>query len=45
MLVGTLYPPLPADATGRVSHLSVGLAFRAMSAGVVRGVGFVPHSR
>ncbi|CCE04856.1 hypothetical protein BRAS3843_120028 [Bradyrhizobium sp. STM 3843] len=44
MLVGTLYPPLLADATRRVSHLSVGLAFCAMSAGVVRRVGFVPCS-
>jgi len=44
MSVGTLYPPLLADAAGRVDHLSAGLAFGTMSAGFVRGVGFVPRA-
>lgn len=43
MVAGTLYPPLMADAAGKADHgLAVAL-FWAMSAGFVRGVGFVPH--
>lgn len=43
MLGGTLYPLLMADAQGRADHgLSMAL-FWAMSAGFVRGVGFVPR--
>jgi len=44
MLASTLYPPFLANAAGRADHLSAGLAFWAMSAGFVRGVGFVPHA-
>lgn len=43
MLVGTMYPPLMANAAGQADHgLSMAL-FWAMSAGFVRGVGFVPR--
>jgi predicted membrane protein len=44
MLGGLLYPPLMTDAAG---HADRGLAlalFWAMSAGFVRGVGFVPRT-
>ncbi|XUM19829.1 cyd operon YbgE family protein [Bradyrhizobium oligotrophicum S58] len=44
MLASALYPPFLANAAGRADHLSAGLAFWAMSAGFVRGVGFVPHA-
>jgi predicted membrane protein len=43
MLVGSLYPPLMTNAAGQVNH---GLALAllcAMSAGFVRGVGFMPR--
>jgi predicted membrane protein len=43
MMGGTLYPPLLMDAAGRADHLLAGLALLAMSAGFVRGVGFVPR--
>lgn len=43
MLVGTLYPPLMADATGHADHRLATALFWAMSAGFVRGVGFVPR--
>jgi len=43
MVVGTLYPPLMADAAGRADHGLAMALFWAMSAGFVRGVGFVPH--
>ena len=43
MVGGTLYPPMMADANGHADHgLAVAL-FWAMSAGFVRGVGFVPR--
>jgi predicted membrane protein len=42
MLAGTVYPPLMANPAGHADHgLAVAL-FWAMSAGFVRGVGFVP---
>jgi len=42
MVGGTLYPPLMTDAAGQADHgLAVALLW-AMSAGFVRGVGFVP---
>jgi predicted membrane protein len=44
MTGGTLYPPVLTDAAGRADHLLAGLAFWAMSAGFVRGVGFMPRS-
>lgn len=43
MLVGTLYPPLMADAAGKADHSLAMALFWAMSAGFVRGVGFVPR--
>jgi cyd operon protein YbgE len=42
-LVGTVYPPLLADATGKADHGVASLLFWSMSAGFVRGVGFVPR--
>jgi predicted membrane protein len=45
MVGGTLYPPLMADATGKADHNLAMALFWAMSAGFVRGVGFVPHRR
>ncbi|MBN8488562.1 MAG: hypothetical protein J0M20_12675 [Burkholderiales bacterium] len=45
MLVGTLYPPLMSDSHGRADHTLALLVLWAMSAGFVRGVGFVPQAR
>jgi predicted membrane protein len=44
MLAGTLYPLLMTDAAGRADHPLALLLFWAMSAGFVRGVGFVPRA-
>ncbi len=44
MVGGTLYPPLMADAVGRADHNLAMALFWAMSAGFVRGVGFVPRA-
>lgn len=41
---GTLYPLLMADASGRADHGLAMLLFWAMSAGFIRGVGFVPRA-
>lgn len=43
MLGGTLYPPLFADAAGKADHGLAMALFWAMSAGFIRGVGFVPR--
>lgn len=43
MLVGSVYPLLFADATGKADHGLAMALFWAMSAGLVRGVGFVPR--
>jgi predicted membrane protein len=43
MVAGTLYPPLMADAAGKADHNLAMALFWAMSAGFVRGVGFVPR--
>ncbi|MCZ2096676.1 MAG: cyd operon YbgE family protein [Burkholderiales bacterium] len=43
MLGGTAYPPLMADSAGQVDHGLAMALFWAMSAGFVRGVGFVPR--
>jgi predicted membrane protein len=43
MVAGTLYPPLMADAAGKADHTLAMALFWAMSAGFVRGVGFVPR--
>ncbi|MCZ4312191.1 cyd operon YbgE family protein [Comamonadaceae bacterium G21597-S1] len=44
MIGGTLYPPLMADAAGQADHGLAMLLFWAMSAGFIRGVGFVPRA-
>lgn len=44
MVGGTLYPLLMAKTQGRADHRLALLLFWAMSAGYVRGVGFVPRS-
>jgi predicted membrane protein len=43
MLVGSIYPLLFADAAGKADHSLAMALFWAMSAGLVRGVGFVPR--
>lgn len=43
MVAGTLYPPLMADAAGKAEHGLAMALFWAMSAGFVRGVGFLPQ--
>jgi predicted membrane protein len=43
MLVGSIYPLLFADASGKADHSLAMALFWAMSAGLVRGVGFVPR--
>ena len=43
MLVGSIAPVYLADAQGQADHGLALLAFWAMSAGFVRGVGFVPR--
>lgn len=45
MLVGTCYPPSLLTADGRVHHGLASLLFCGMSAGFVRGVGFIPQQR
>jgi predicted membrane protein len=44
MVAGTLYPPLMANAASRADHGLAMALFWAMSAGFVRGVGFVPRA-
>ena len=44
MIAGTLYPPLMADSLGRADHGLATLLFWAMSAGFIRGVGFIPRA-
>lgn len=43
MLAGTAYPLLFARGDGRADHGLALLLFWAMSAGFVRGVGFIPQ--
>ena len=43
MLAGSVYPLLFADASGQADHGLAMALFWAMSAGLVRGVGFVPR--
>jgi len=43
MLGGTAAPLLFADATGAADHTLAMLVFWGMSAGFVRGVGFIPR--
>jgi len=42
-LAGTIYPPLFIGSKGTVDHGMMVALFWAMSAGLVRGVGFVPR--
>jgi predicted membrane protein len=44
MLVGTIYPPVMMRADGTAHHALALALFWAMSAGLVRGVGFVPRA-
>ncbi|ABM94791.1 MULTISPECIES: cyd operon YbgE family protein [Methylibium] len=45
MVGGTVYPLMMAKASGHADHGLATLLFWAMSAGFIRGVGFVPHHR
>lgn len=45
MVAGTVYPLVLANAAGRADHGLALLLFWAMSAGFIRGVGFVPRAR
>lgn len=45
MLVGSIAPVYLTDAQGRAHHGLAFLVFWAMSAGFVRGVGFIPQAR
>lgn len=45
MVGGSVYPLLFANAQGRADHGLAMALFWAMSAGFVRGVGFVPQAR
>lgn len=45
MVVGSVYPLLFAGADGKADHGLATALFWAMSAGMVRGVGFVPRHR
>ncbi len=45
MLLGSIAPVYLADAQGRAHHGLALLVFWAMSAGFVRGVGFIPQAR
>ena len=44
MLVGSIYPLLFTGANGKADHGLAMALFWAMSAGLVRGVGFVPQA-
>jgi predicted membrane protein len=44
MLLGSIAPVYLADAQGQADHGLALLAFWAMSAGFVRGVGFIPRA-
>ena len=45
MLLGSIAPIYLADSQGQADHGLALLAFWAMSAGFVRGVGFIPQAR
>lgn len=44
MLGGTAYPLVMANSSGKADHALATCLFWAMSAGFVRGMGFVPNS-
>ena len=43
MVAGSIYPFMFAKSDGRADHALAGALFWAMSAGFVRGIGFLPH--
>lgn len=43
MVTGSVYPLVFADASGKADHALASALFWGMSAGLVRGVGFVPR--
>jgi len=45
MVGGSVYPVLFAAADGRADHALASALFWAMSAGFIRGVGFVPRAQ
>lgn len=45
MMIGTAFPFVMTDATGRADHGIAMALLWAMAAGFVRGVGFVPRHR
>jgi predicted membrane protein len=44
LIVMTILPGMATDAAGAADHTAATLLFGAMSAGFVRGVGFVPRN-
>lgn len=45
LVVMTILPGIATDQAGRADHPLAMLLFAAMSAGFVRGVGFIPYNR
>lgn len=45
MVAGSIYPFMFAKSDGRADHALAGALFWAMSAGFVRGIGFLPRHR
>ena len=45
MMIGTAFPFVMSDATGRADHDIAMALLWAMAAGFVRGVGFIPRHR
>lgn len=44
MLIGSIFPWIFADANGHAHHGIAMVLFWAMSASIVRGVGFIPNN-
>lgn len=44
-LLLTIYPPILTTPQGKADHAAAMLALWSMSAGFIRGVGFVPRNR
>ena len=44
-LLLTIYPPILTTPAGKADHAAATLALWSMSAGYIRGVGFVPRNR
>ena len=44
-LLLTIYPPILTTPAGKADHAAATLALWSMSAGFIRGVGFVPRQR